>query len=240
MLVKKFMHRYNISQDALAEISLAAYAHAQHNRRALMYGRPLTREAYHASRWIAEPFHLFDACQETDGAAALIVVAADRAKDYKQQPVYLLAVAQGANERSSARAFNAPEFHSASFGPVVPHLWQMAELGPQDVDVVQSYENFTGGVLMSLCEHGFVAPADSNDFFTLENLIAPAGVLPLNTSGGNLAECYLQGLELQIEAVRQIRGQSTAQVPNAHVALVAAGPMVSPVSTLVFGSEATL
>ena len=82
----------------------------------------------------------------------------------------------------------------------------MAGVGPGDVDVVQCYENFTGGVLMSLVEHGFFAPDEAMDFLTLENLLAPGGKLPLNTSGGNLAECYMHGLELQIEAVRQLRG----------------------------------
>ena len=116
----------------------------------------------------------------------------------------------------------------------------MAKLGPGDVDVLQSYENFTGGVLMSMAEHGFFKPEEANEFLTLENLLAPRAKLPLNTSGGNLAECYMHGLELQIEAVRQIRGQSTAQVPDAHVAGVIAGPMVTPVSTMIVGSQETL
>ena len=106
--------------------------------------------------------------------------------------------------------------------------------------MLQSYENFTGGVLMSMAEHGFFKPEEANEFLALENLLAPRGKLPLNTSGGNLAECYMHGLELQIEAVRQIRGQSTAQVPDAHVAGVIAGPMVTPVSTMIVGSQETL
>ena len=116
----------------------------------------------------------------------------------------------------------------------------MAGVGPADVDVVQAYENFTGGVLMSLVEHGFFAPEEAAAFLKLENLIAPSGKLPINTSGGNLAECYMHGLELEIEAVRQLRGQSTAQVPDVNVSLAIAGPMVTPVSTVLFGSEATL
>jgi acetyl-CoA acetyltransferase len=238
--IMRYMHEHGIRQEALRALAMASYHHAQSNPRAVMYGRPLTEEAYEASRWIAEPYHLFDCCQENDGAAAVILVSAERAKDYRQKPAYVLAVAQGSDHRNAARAFNAPDFHSASFGPVAPHLWRMAKLGPRDVDVLQSYENFTGGVLMSLTEHGFVKPEDCNDFLKLENLLAPSGKLPLNTSGGNLAECYMHGLELQIEAVRQLRGTSTAQVPDAHVAGVIAGPMVTPVSTMILGSRETL
>jgi acetyl-CoA acetyltransferase len=112
----------------------------------------------------------------------------------------------------------------------------MAGLGPKDVHVVQSYENFTGGVLMSLVEHDFFAPEDANEFLTLDNLVAPGGRLPLNTSGGNLAECYMHGLELQIEAVRQLRGESCNQVPGARVAMVISGPMVTPVSSMLLGT----
>jgi hypothetical protein len=167
-------------------------------------------------------------------------VSAERAKDFRHPTAYVLAVAQGSDHRNAARSFNAPDFASSSFGPVAPHLWEMAKLGPGDVDVLQSYENFTGGVLMSMAEHGFFKPEEANEFLALENLLAPRGKLPLNTSGGNLAECYMHGLELQIEAVRQIRGQSTAQVPDAHVAGVIAGPMVTPVSTMIVGSQETL
>jgi acetyl-CoA acetyltransferase len=116
----------------------------------------------------------------------------------------------------------------------------MAGVGPKDVHVVQSYENFTGGVLMSLAEHDFFAPEDANEFLTFDNLIAPGGRLPLNTSGGNLAECYMHGLELQIEAVRQLRGESTNQVPGARVAMVISGPMVTPVSSMLLGTEDVL
>jgi acetyl-CoA acetyltransferase len=116
----------------------------------------------------------------------------------------------------------------------------MAGLGPNDVDVVQSYENFTGGVVMSLIEHGFCAPNEANEFMTLENFLAPGGKLPLNTSGGNLAEGYIHGFGLIVEAVRQIRGQSVNQVPGANVSLVSAGPMFTPASTVLLGSEEAL
>jgi len=237
--IMRYMHDHGVKQEALRAIAMASYHHAQSNPRAIMYGRPLTEQKYDDSRWIAEPNHLFDCCQENDGAAAVILVSADRAKNFPHKPAYVLAVAQGSDHRNAARSFNAPDFASSSFQPVAPHLWEMAKLGPQDVDVLQSYENFTGGVLMSMVEHGFFTGEEANDWCRLENFMT-TGKLPLNTSGGNLAECYMHGLELQIEAVRQIRGTSSAQVPNAHVGCVIAGPMVTPVSTMVLGSQETL
>src|SRR6185503_4232559 len=122
--------------------------------------------------------------QENDGAAALIIVPAEQAKDFRHKPAYLLGSTQGSEHRNGARVHNAP-------------LYGTAEVKPADVDVVQSYENFTGGVLMSLVEHGFFKAEEANDFLTPANLTAPGGKLPLNTSGGNLAECYMHGLELQ-------------------------------------------
>ncbi len=236
MRVMRFMHDHGVRPEAQRAIALASYHHAQANPRAVMHGRPLTAEAYDASRWIVEPFRLFDCCMENDGAAALVLVSAERARDLRRPPAYLLGVAQGSEYRNAARGHNAPTYASSSFTTVAPHLWEMAGLGPKDVHVVQSYENFTGGVLMSLVEHGFFAPEEANDFLTPENLIAPGGRLPLNTSGGNLAECYMHGLELQIEAVRQLRGESTSQVPGARVGLVISGPMVTPVSSMLVGT----
>ena len=110
-------------------------------------------------------------------------------------------------------------------------------MGPEDVDVAQVYENFTGGVMMSIVEHGLCAPDEVNEFFTLENFKAPDGKMPINTSGGNLAECYMHGLELIIEAARQLRGQSPNQLENPEVALVASGPMVTPVSSCILGVD---
>jgi acetyl-CoA acetyltransferase len=236
MRVMRFMHDHRVRPEAQRAIALASYHHAQANPRAVMHGRPLTPEAYDASRWIVEPFRLFDCCMENDGAAALVLVSAERARDLRRPPAYLLGVAQGSEYRNAARGHNAPTYASSSFTTVAPHLWEMAGLEPKDVHVVQSYENFTGGVLMSLVEHGFFAPEEANDFLTVENLIAPGGRLPLNTSGGNLAECYMHGLELQIEAVRQLRGESTSQVPGARVGLVISGPMVTPVSSMLLGT----
>ena len=240
MRVTRFLHAHGIGPDAQRAIALASYHHAQANPRAVMHGKPLSAERYDAARWIVEPFRLFDCCMENDGAAAIVLVAAERAKDFAQKPAYLLGAASGAGYRAGAMAHNAPDYDSANYNGLAADLFRMAGLGPGDVGSVQAYENFTGGVLMALADHRFFAPEEANDFLTLENLSAPAGRLPLNTSGGNLAECYVHGFELVTEAVRQVRGTSTSQAARSDVALVIGGPMVTPVSNLLLGSEAVL
>ena len=240
MKCMRFMHDHDVKYDAMRAISLASYRHAQANQRAVMYGRPLTEADYDASRWIVEPWRLFDCCQENDGAAAIIILPADRAKDIPHKPSFILGAAGGSDHRCAAPSHNHPNYASANFSSVAPRLFEMAGVTAADVDVLQSYENFTGGVMMSIVEHGFCDPDEVNDFFKPETFYAPDGALPLNTSGGNLAECYMHGLELQIEAVRQLRGTSTSQVKDPDVSMVIAGPMVTPVSNCIFGSEATV
>ncbi|MCH9673469.1 MAG: acetyl-CoA acetyltransferase [Gammaproteobacteria bacterium] len=240
MRVMRFMHDHGVRHEALRAVSMASYHHAQSNPRAVMHGRPLTEEKYDNSRWIVEPFRLFDMCLENDGAAALILVPAERAKDFAKPPAYLLGVGQGSEHRNGATSHNGPHYGTASFTTVAPRLYEMAGVGPKDVDVLQSYENFTGGVVLSMVEHGFCQPEEVNEYFTVDRFLAPSGELPLNTSGGNLAECYMHGLELPIEAVRQIRGESTAQVPTVNISMVTSGPLVTPVSNSIFGSEVTL
>ena len=240
MRCTRHLHETGVTRDTYKAVSLATYAHAQNNPRAVMYGRPLTPEKYDEAHWIVEPYQLYDCCMENDGAAALVIVSADRAKDLKQKPAYLLGATAGSEHRNGAPSHNAPLYATSSFTSLAPRLYEMAGVGPKDVDVLQSYENFTGGVVMSIIEHGFCSHEEANEFLTYENLLAKGGKLPLNTSGGNLAECYMHGLELITEAVRQIRGESPNQVENAKVAMVTSGPMVTPVSNSIFGSEEVL
>jgi acetyl-CoA acetyltransferase len=240
MRVNRFMHDHNVHQDALRAVALASYEHAQHNPRALMCGRPLDAATYDASRWIVEPFHLYDCCQENDGAAAMVLVPAERAKDFPHPECYVLGAVSGSHHRAGASVHNDPSYPTSSFTTVASRLYEMAGIGPSDVDVLQSYENFTGGVVMAMVEHGFCTADEVNAFFTVENLLAKGGRLPINTSGGNLAEAYMHGLGLTIEAVRQVWRQSTNQVANADVSMMIAGPMVTPVSSCVFGSAAMI
>ncbi len=233
MHTRAFMDQYGMSHDPLAAVALISNLHAQRNPRALMYGRPITRADYDNSRWIVEPFRLFDCCLENDGAAAVILTTSERARDLAQPPAYLLAAAQGSSHNHSLFSFNSSDFPTANFKGVGPDLFQRAGIAPKDIDVAQVYENFTGGVVLSLVEHGFCAPEEADAFCTVENFRWDSGDLPMNTSGGNLAECYMHGLGLVIEAARQIRGTSTAQVEGAQFSLVAGGPMDAPVSSLI-------
>ena len=123
MQTMRFMHEHGVTQDSLAEVALAGYAHAQRNPRALRFGAPLTRQEYHASRWITEPFHLFDCCPENDGAAAIVVTTAARARDLRKPPVAILAGAHGLEHRDGVGAFNEPSFPTAHYRQVARTLW---------------------------------------------------------------------------------------------------------------------
>ncbi len=237
MQTRRFMHEHNVGQDALAEIALASYAHAQHNPRALKRGKPLTREEYHASRWIAEPFHVYDCCQESDGAAAIVVTTAERARDRRKSPVPILAAAQGLDYRDGVGAFNELHFPTAHYRRVGELLWQRAGVRPTGVDVAQFYENFTGCVLMAISEIGFCEPDEVEAFVSDGNIQWPDGRLPINTSGGNLAEAYVHGFENVNEAVRQVRGESTCQVDGVELSLSVAAPGYAPGSAVLFCRE---
>jgi acetyl-CoA acetyltransferase len=231
----RWMHDHGVSQEALASISLACYANAQLNPRAVRHGRPLTREDYHASRWIVEPFHLFDCCMENDGAAAVIVTTPERAKDLPGKAVPILATAQGKGPEIGVTAFQQRWFPSMYYENVGQMIWERAGVKPADIDVLQLYENFTGPVLMALCEMGFCEPADVEAFVGDGALEGPDARLPFNTSGGNIAEAYIHGLEMVVEAVRQVRGESTCQAKDVKLSLAVGGPGYAPGSAVLFG-----
>lgn len=230
----RFLHDHGISQEALCDLTLACYANAQRNPRALRHGRPLTREAYHASRWVVKPFHLYDCCPENDGAAAAVVTTIERARDLPQRPAAILAAATGIGPQYGA--FDGKNLGSAFYRQVGKHLWEQAGCGPDDVDVAQFYENFTGPVLMALCEMGFATPDGVEEFVGGGRLVGPDAAFPFNTSGGNIGEAYIHGFEMVNESVRQIRGTSTCQVKTVERALVVAGPGYAPGSAALFGA----
>ncbi|AZG47699.1 thiolase C-terminal domain-containing protein [Gordonia insulae] len=244
---QRLLEHDGVPREAMRALVLAAYRHAQNNPTAAGYGKPLDEETYDASRMIAEPFHLFDCSRENDGAVALVLVSAERAKTLRSDAAYVLAGAQGAPGGYSSIIDNDDLYTSAGFAGrperpgVADRLWAAAGLGPDDVDVVQVYENFSGPAVAALIDHGLAptGPA-AGSVLTVDNLSAGLGKLPVNTSGGNIADSFVNGAGLAVEAVRQIRGTSTNPVEGARTSLFIGGPMAPLVSSTLFGHHDTL
>ncbi|MDI9949312.1 MULTISPECIES: thiolase C-terminal domain-containing protein [Rhodococcus] len=228
---RRMLEHDGVPESAMKSLVLADYFHAQRNPHAAAFGRPLDEADYAASRMIVEPYRLYDCSRENDGAVALILVAAGRAEKLSSSPAYVLAGSQGAVGGYAVDSENDLDYTSAGFSGaagVAETLWADADLGPDQVDVVQVYENFSGSGVAALIDHGLCPRgADAGKVMTLENLTAPHGLLPVNTSGGNLADSFVNGMGLAVEAVRQVRGTSTNQVPDAQVSLFIGGPMAA-------------
>ena len=240
MRSQRLIEHDGVPGSALEAIARASYHHAQNNPGAVGRGFTLDHEKYEASRYISEPLHLYDCSRENDGAAAVILVSAERARTMRQTPAFLLSAPMGASASGGSREDNHEPYTSVGFIDLAERLWAESGYGPGDIDVAQIYENFTGMAVAAIIDHGFCTRETAGDFIRLENLIAPGGGLPINTSGGNLADGFIHGMGLVLEAVRQIRGTSTNQVPGAKLSLMAGGPGDSVTSTALFGAAETL
>ncbi|WP_417514991.1 thiolase C-terminal domain-containing protein [Minwuia sp.] len=241
LMVQRFFHETGIDPAAMAEVALSFRANANRNPRAIMHGRTLSREQYFAGRWIAEPFRLFDCCLESDGAAAVVITTAERARDVKSQPVEILAAAHGSGPGWSTGplgAQNMPDSDYASTNNrrIAQELYAKAGVSPDDIDVAQIYDHFSGLILMALEDFGFCGRGESGDFVSDGHIRWDGGRLPLNTSGGQLSEAYVHGVNLINEGVRQLRGQSTSQVKDAQTCLVTGGLGVAPTSAIILGT----
>ena len=235
MLARRYMHEFGATRDHLANVALACRQHANRNPNAQMFERPMTREDYMNARWIAEPLCLFDNCLETDGALACVIVSADRAKDLAQPPVYVHAFAQSlpAQHQTMINYFNDDPLKGPAWA-CSEQLWRGADFVPADVKVAQIYDAFTALIPLSLEGYGFCERGEGAAF-TEDGALELGGRLPINTSGGGLSEAYVHGFNLINEGVRQIRGTSTAQVPDADTCLVTAGEGVPTSAMLLRG-----
>ena len=233
MFARRYMHEYGATSEDFGRVAVADRRHAATNPKAWFYERPITLAEHQASRWVAEPLHLLDCCQESDGGVALVVTSADRAKDLPHGPVLVAGAAQG----SGTDQFIMTSYYRddltglPEMGTVGRQLWQQAGIGPADIDVAVLYDHFTPFVLVQLEELGFCGKGEAKDFIR-DGAIELDGKLPLNPHGGQLGEAYIHGMNGIAEAVRQLRGEAVNQVNNATNIVVTAGTGV-PTSGLI-------
>lgn len=235
---RRYMHDYGVSSEHFGQISVVDRRHAATNPAAWFYGRPITIEDHQESRWIIEPvLRLLDCCQESDGAVALVVTSVERARDLRQAPAVIEAVAQGASmDAEMMTAYYRQNVTSLpDMGVVAASLWAQSGLKPADITTAFIYDHFTPLVLIQLEELGFCGRGEAKDFATVENL-SLGGILPINTNGGLLGEAYIHGMNGITEAVRQVRGTASNQVPYVEHVLATAGTGV-PTSALILGPD---
>ncbi|MGE5719805.1 MAG: lipid-transfer protein [Nocardioidaceae bacterium] len=234
MFARRYMHEYGATSEDFGRVAVADRKHAATNPNAWFYGKPITLEDHQASRMIADPLHLLDCCQESDGAVAIVVTSAERARDLPQPPAMVRAAAQGSGpDQFVMTSYYRDEIGLEEMGLVGRELWRQSGLGPKDMDTAVLYDHFTPFVLMQLEELGFCGRGEARDFIA-DGEIELGGRLPLNTHGGQLGEAYIHGMNGIAEGVRQVRGTSVNQVEDARHVLVTAGTGV-PTSGLVLG-----
>jgi acetyl-CoA acetyltransferase len=237
MMARRYMHVYGATSADFGAVAVADRRHAATNPSAWFYGKPITLADHQASRWIAEPLRLLDCCQESDGAVAIVVTSARRARDLRAQPTAIKAAAQGAGPgQFTMTSYYRDEMTGLpEMGVVARQLWRRAGAGPADIRTAILYDHFTPYVLMQLEELGFCQPGEARHFIA-DGAIEIGGRLPLNTHGGQLGEAYIHGMNGIAEAVRQVRGTSVNQVPGDGPVLVTAGTGV-PTSGLILSGD---
>ncbi|MEU8202703.1 lipid-transfer protein [Streptosporangium sp. NPDC049046] len=236
MFARRYMHTYGATSEDFGRVAVAMRRHASTNPAAWFHGRPITLEEHQASKWIVEPLHLLDCCQESDGAVALVVTSAERARDLREAPAVITAAAQGsgADQMMMTSYYRDDMTGLPEMGVVGRQLWKQSGLGPSDVQTAILYDHFTPFVLTQLEELGFCGRGEARDYVAGGG-IEIDGHLPVNPHGGQLGEAYIHGMNGIAEAVRQIRGTSANQVAGVRNVLVTAGTGV-PTSGLVLSS----
>jgi acetyl-CoA acetyltransferase len=237
MVARRYMHLYGATSADFGRVAVAGRRHAANNPAAWFYNDPITLEDHQASRWIVDPLHLLDCCQESDGGQALVVTSAERARDLPNTPALIVAGAQGAgvDQWTMTSFFRDDIAQLPEMKVVADELWTSSGLTPADIQTAILYDHFTPYVLMQLEEFGFCGRGEAKDFIKA-GALEIGGRLPINTHGGQLGEAYIHGMNGIAEAVRQVRGTSVNQVDKVKNVLVTAGTGV-PTSGLILGVD---
>jgi acetyl-CoA acetyltransferase len=233
MTAQRHMALYGTTSEQLGWVAVTCRKHASLNEHAVMR-EPITLADHQESRPIVDPLKKLDCCLISDGAVAVIVTSAERANDCRNGGVRLWGMGQG----HTLQTFEHPEWwYLPHQRDAIQRAYEMAGVGPKDVDVAQLYDNFTISVLLWLEHGGFVERGESGPYVEGGERITFGGELPINTAGGNLSESYMQGWLHVVEGVRQIRGEcGDRQVEGAEVCLVTGrGMTLNTASALVLG-----
>jgi acetyl-CoA acetyltransferase len=218
MAARAHMLKYGTTSEDFGRIAILSRTHALDNDRAMMR-TPMTMDDYLGSRWIVDPFRKFDCCLETDGAVAVVLVRADRAKDLPHRPVFVQGAAWGGGVTVVNNGHT--DITESPAKPIAERLYASAGLGPSDMEFAELYDCFTYNVLSQIEGYGFSEPGGVPDKLRDGAFDRGSGALPLNTHGGLLSEGYIHGLNHVYEAVEQIRGEAGhRQVARHDVALV--------------------
>jgi acetyl-CoA acetyltransferase len=240
LAARRHMHEYGTTSEQLASIAVSFREWASKNPNAY-HQTPITIDDVLESPWVAEPLHKLDCCLVTDGAGALVLTSAARARDLRLPPVYVLGAGTAYTHGMSISQMGDLTTTGAAVSG--PQAMAMAGIGPEDIDVVELYDSFTITALMTVEDLGF-CPKGEGGPFVADGRLGPGGALPTNTNGGGLAYTHpgMYGMFVLVEAVRQLRGEcGDRQVSGAEVAIAnGCGGVLSCTSTIVLGTEATL
>jgi acetyl-CoA acetyltransferase len=235
----RHMHQYGTTKEQLGAVAVAARQWAALNPEAFVR-EPLTMDDYLKARLVADPFGVRDCCLVTDGAAAVVMTRADRARDLCRRPVYLLGGAQSTTHREIA---SMPDLTVTGLAEAGPRAYAQAGVGPKDIDVVELYDAFTINPILFLEDLGFCEKGEGGRYVE-GGRIAPGGELAVNTNGGGLSCVHpgMYGLFTIVEAARQLAGDAgERQVPGAKLAIAQGnGGELSHQALVILGSEDTL
>jgi acetyl-CoA acetyltransferase len=238
LAASRHMHLYGTTREQLAEVAVAARQWARLNPEAAMRD-PLTIDDVLKARMVSDPLTVRDCCLFNDGAAALVMVRADRARDARKPGVPVLGAAHAVTHREIS---SMPDLSVTGAAISGPQAFAQAGVGPADMDVVMLYDAFTITPILFLEDLGF-CPKGEGGRFVSGGAIAPGGKLAVNTNGGGLSCVHpgMYGLFLLVEAVRQLRGEAgDRQVPDAQLAVAHGnGGVLSSEATVVLGTAAT-
>jgi acetyl-CoA C-acetyltransferase len=219
MKLQRYMHEHGITNDALVRVAMKAYANGALNPNAWRR-KALSYEEIAQSPMLNEPLRKYMFCSPAEGAAALVLASASAARKLGGKPVTFRAAAIRTRNFGSFEVFSPSLALQRSPSPSVMAsraAYEMAGVGPEDIDVAQLQDTESGAEIMHMAENGFCRDGEQEAMIR-DGQTNIGGRLPVNTDGGCLANgepIGASGLRQVYELCLQLRGDAgTRQVPN--------------------------